>query len=248
MAPVFVGGALSFKGETLNKADVKNNTKKKKHKAKHKILQQEKQQQQQQQQVTNVSEPSSSSSRHRTSRIAMLDESSGNYPIAGHGYQNNDYDDSNHNATATNDDIDEDDDNDDDGLTEAERKAAQKQRQRELLVLSQVAQKTHRERIEEFNQKLSQLTEHNDIPRVSVCVYMAKMKCFLSITSFLPPKICLFLCPNVLFIFCSHQLYIFCHVLFRKHKNNCRSVPPEMDDKGREYGTTECASCTQANL
>ncbi len=33
--------------------------------------------------------------------------------------------------------------------------------------MKKVLSKTHRERIDEFNQYLSVLTEHNDIPRVS---------------------------------------------------------------------------------
>lgn len=56
----------------------------------------------------------------------------------------------------------------DDDLTEAERKALEKKRQREREELKQVAKKTHRERVEEFNEKLGNLTELNDIPRVSI--------------------------------------------------------------------------------
>jgi protein FAM32A len=55
----------------------------------------------------------------------------------------------------------------DDGLTEAERKAAKKKRERERTEMEQVASKSHRERVEEFNEKLGSLTELNDIPRVS---------------------------------------------------------------------------------
>ena len=38
---------------------------------------------------------------------------------------------------------------------------------REKQELEKVASKSHRDRIEEFNEKLGNLTEHNDIPRVS---------------------------------------------------------------------------------
>ena len=39
--------------------------------------------------------------------------------------------------------------------------------QQEKKLMKKVLSKTHRERIDEFNQYLSVLTEHNDIPRVS---------------------------------------------------------------------------------
>jgi protein FAM32A len=54
-----------------------------------------------------------------------------------------------------------------DGLTEAERKALKRRRERERIEAEKVAQKSHRERVEEFNNKLASLTELNDIPRVS---------------------------------------------------------------------------------
>jgi protein FAM32A len=56
----------------------------------------------------------------------------------------------------------------DDELTEAEKKALQKRLERETAELEKIAAKSHRERIEEFNEKLGNLTELNDIPRVSV--------------------------------------------------------------------------------
>jgi protein FAM32A len=56
---------------------------------------------------------------------------------------------------------------DDDDLTEAERKALKRKLEKERQDLEKVAAKSHRERIEEFNEKLGNLTEHNDIPRVS---------------------------------------------------------------------------------
>jgi protein FAM32A len=52
-------------------------------------------------------------------------------------------------------------------LTDAERKALKYKLERERKELEQVAKKSHRERVEEFNEKLSNLTELNDIPRVS---------------------------------------------------------------------------------
>lgn len=54
-----------------------------------------------------------------------------------------------------------------DDMTEAERKASKRKLEREKVDLSKIVSKTHRERVEEFNEKLSSLTEHNDIPRVS---------------------------------------------------------------------------------
>lgn len=52
-------------------------------------------------------------------------------------------------------------------LTEAEKKALKfksKQARREM---EQVVKLSHRERVEQFNEKLGSLTELNDIPRVS---------------------------------------------------------------------------------
>jgi protein FAM32A len=51
-------------------------------------------------------------------------------------------------------------------LTDAEKKALKKKREREAQELASLAKKSHRERVEEFNEKLASLTEHNDIPRV----------------------------------------------------------------------------------
>uniref|UniRef100_A0A7S1D8Y5 DUF1754-domain-containing protein n=1 Tax=Cyclophora tenuis TaxID=216820 RepID=A0A7S1D8Y5_CYCTE len=56
---------------------------------------------------------------------------------------------------------------DDDEMTDAERRALKFKEDRELQELEAAAQKSHRDRVEEFNEKLSKLTEHNDIPRVS---------------------------------------------------------------------------------
>lgn len=54
----------------------------------------------------------------------------------------------------------------DDGLTSAERRSLDRKKQREREELAKVGGKSHRERVEEFNEKLGSLTEHNDIPRV----------------------------------------------------------------------------------
>lgn len=66
-------------------------------------------------------------------------------------------------------------------LTEAERKALKRKQERERKELEKVAGKSHRERVEEFNDKLSKLTEHNDIPRVSnVTVKMQMLRCSIA--------------------------------------------------------------------
>jgi protein FAM32A len=52
-------------------------------------------------------------------------------------------------------------------MTEAERKVFQRKQERQLKDLEKQASKSHRERVEEFNEKLASLTELNDIPRVS---------------------------------------------------------------------------------
>eukprot|EP00934_Nitzschia_sp_Nitz4_P001531 Nitzschia sp. Nitz4//scaffold193_size40683//1159//5990//NITZ4_007493-RA/size40683-processed-gene-0.9-mRNA-1//1//CDS//3329540261//1531//frame0 len=53
----------------------------------------------------------------------------------------------------------------DEELTEAERKALQRRQERQRKENEEIAQKSHRERVEELNEKLGSLTEHNDIPR-----------------------------------------------------------------------------------
>ena len=60
-------------------------------------------------------------------------------------------------------------------LTDAERKALKRRKERERLELEKAAQLTHRERIEEFNEKLGSLTELNDMPRVSAAGNQALM-------------------------------------------------------------------------
>ena len=75
----------------------------------------------------------------------------------------------NDNNKTSKDDVNyhQNDDDDDDGLTEVERKALRRRLERERLDAEKIAQKSHRERIEDFNNKLASQTELNDIPRVS---------------------------------------------------------------------------------
>ena len=65
----------------------------------------------------------------------------------------------------------EENDNALDNMTEAERKNLRFKTEREEIELKELAVKSHRERVEMFNDKLSKLTEHNDIPRVSFFYY-----------------------------------------------------------------------------
>ena len=60
-----------------------------------------------------------------------------------------------------------DEDDDDDELTEAERKALKFKRRRQEEESKKIAQLSHRERVETLNEKLGNMTELNDIPRVS---------------------------------------------------------------------------------
>ena len=60
---------------------------------------------------------------------------------------------------------------DEDEMTEAERKAQKYKQQAEKKDLEKAAKQSHRDRVEEFSQKLSQLTELNDIPRVSATLW-----------------------------------------------------------------------------
>lgn len=55
----------------------------------------------------------------------------------------------------------------DDDLTEAERKSLKRKQERERIDLEKLAEQSHRERVEDFNEKLGRLTELNDIPRIS---------------------------------------------------------------------------------
>jgi len=54
-----------------------------------------------------------------------------------------------------------------DDLTDAERKSLKLKKEREKHEIEKIAKQSHRERVEEFNEKLGNLTELNDIPRVS---------------------------------------------------------------------------------
>ena len=64
--------------------------------------------------------------------------------------------------------VDNDDDDDEyTDMTAAEIAASKRKRMRESEEIKQVAGKSHRERVDEFNEKLGKLTEHNDLPRIS---------------------------------------------------------------------------------
>lgn len=52
-------------------------------------------------------------------------------------------------------------------LTESQKRHMKKKREAELKEIKNSVKTSYRERIENFNLKLSTLTEHNDIPRVS---------------------------------------------------------------------------------
>ncbi|KAI9320194.1 hypothetical protein BX666DRAFT_1382944 [Dichotomocladium elegans] len=50
--------------------------------------------------------------------------------------------------------------------TEAEKKFEEAQRKRQLERVAKAATKSHKEKVAEFNNKLEQLSEHYDIPKV----------------------------------------------------------------------------------
>ena len=54
-----------------------------------------------------------------------------------------------------------------DGLTDAERRHKKRQVDKQKDDVKKGLEKSHRERVDEFNESLSNLTEHNDIPRIS---------------------------------------------------------------------------------
>lgn len=54
----------------------------------------------------------------------------------------------------------------DDHLTPAERRFLQQREKIELERLAKMASKSHRDRVQEFNQYLANLSEHYDIPKV----------------------------------------------------------------------------------
>ena len=55
----------------------------------------------------------------------------------------------------------------DDGLTESERAHKRRLTSRRKEAAERGTAKSHRERVDELNDKLASLTEHNDIPRIS---------------------------------------------------------------------------------
>ena len=55
----------------------------------------------------------------------------------------------------------------DDGLTETERAHKRRLVARRKEAAASGAAKSHRERVDDLNEKLSTMTEHNDIPRIS---------------------------------------------------------------------------------
>jgi protein FAM32A len=52
-------------------------------------------------------------------------------------------------------------------MTEAQKRFLKRKLELETKALKSVAQESFRDRVEKFNLKLSKMTEHNDIPRVS---------------------------------------------------------------------------------
>jgi protein FAM32A len=52
-------------------------------------------------------------------------------------------------------------------LTDAQRRHREKKLLKEQKEIKKMATSTYRDRMEQFNYKLSVMTEHNDIPRVS---------------------------------------------------------------------------------
>lgn len=91
-------------------------------------------------------------------------------------------------------------------LTEAERKALKRRREREMKDLENVAKKSHRERVEEFNEKLGKLTEHNDIPRVCFYYYYYYYEILGSTHCFVWKRLAL------LFVVCYLTFFLFCAI------------------------------------
>ena len=52
-------------------------------------------------------------------------------------------------------------------LTEAQKKFLKRKTDLELQTIKKLSCSTYRDRVESFNMKLSTMTEHNDIPRIS---------------------------------------------------------------------------------
>lgn len=99
---------------------------------------------------------------------------------------------------------------DDDDLTDAERKALKRKRERERKELEKVAKKSHRERVEEFNEKLGSLTEHNDIPRVRMCSNERFRSCVLLLALISHRTFSLF-CRSVRLETDKHSTQRWCH-------------------------------------
>ena len=91
----------------------------------------------------------------------------------------------------------ENDSDEDDNLTETERKSLKRKKERERIEIEETAGKSHRERVEEFNEKIGKLTELNDIPRVSG--FSVVMFCFFGFD-----PIRLFL---IIFMECLHYTF-----------------------------------------
>ena len=68
------------------------------------------------------------------------------------------------------------DSDEDDGLTAAERRSLKLKKERETMDIEKLAKKSHRERVEEFNEKIGNLTELNDIPRVSIFYFYSLLR------------------------------------------------------------------------
>lgn len=102
---------------------------------------------------------------------------------------------------------------DDDDMTEAERKALKLKLEREKAELTKIALKSHRERVEEFNEKLSSQTEHNDIPRVRIFVVAFSLavtfRSFVSSIFTLHPSVLLVVLMYILFLVLYLNVHFF---------------------------------------
>lgn len=52
-------------------------------------------------------------------------------------------------------------------LTEAQKRFLKRKEETDKRCIEKLTSKSYRDRVEDFNQRLSQMTEHNDIPRIS---------------------------------------------------------------------------------
>eukprot|EP00695_Tsukubamonas_globosa_P002270 TRINITY_DN3388_c0_g1_i1.p2 TRINITY_DN3388_c0_g1~~TRINITY_DN3388_c0_g1_i1.p2 ORF type:complete len:116 (-),score=30.49 TRINITY_DN3388_c0_g1_i1:62-409(-) len=57
-------------------------------------------------------------------------------------------------------------DDEQDKRTDAEKRYEERMRERELTKIRKLADKSYREKVEEFNTKIAQMSEHYDIPKV----------------------------------------------------------------------------------